>query len=395
MYEFPYGAGQQLNLNWIINEIITLHKQLDPDYELPNFDNAFPYMNLNQLNLDWILRELKAIKDLAPTEDGQLLKMVANALIANTYDAETQYNVDDIVYRNSDNRLYKCITATPAGGEPFDSTKWVEVDVGGVLTDLLNSVVIPPEPYDNNPAMNGTASAGTSTQYARGDHVHPKDTARVPTSRTVNGKALSSNITLNASDIPNDSNVTGDNTDDALNILNSATNSVESSIAIVSNNNTHIAITKGEYVYVKNHGTLSEGLYIAKSNISANDTLTNSNLTALPKGGFNLLSLPIQKEFLSAELPATTETSMGTVSLSAGKWIIFTFTGVSTSVDAVIYNKISYSSVSRSFRGNGKNGGGHTGELIVDLSATTTVTFYGYSPQATTMVTSVDIMKIG
>lgn len=151
MYEFPYGGEQQLNLNWIINEIITLHKRLDPDYELPNFDNAFPYMNLNQLNLDWILRELKTIKDLAPTEDAQLLKMVANALIANTYDAETQYNVDDIVYRDNEKRLFKCITATPAGGEPFDSTKWLEVDVGEVLTDLLIN--------------GGTANAVTNVRY--------------------------------------------------------------------------------------------------------------------------------------------------------------------------------------------------------------------------------------
>lgn len=141
MYEFPFGAGQQLNLNWIINEIITLHHLLDPDWELPNFDNAFPYMNLNQLNLDWILRELKAIKDLAPSEDAQLLKMVANALIANTYNATTQYNVDDIVYRDDERRLYKCISATPAGGEPFDVNKWDEVDVGGVLTDLLVNAV--------------------------------------------------------------------------------------------------------------------------------------------------------------------------------------------------------------------------------------------------------------
>lgn len=212
---------------------------------------------------------------------------------------------------------------------------------------------------------------------------------------------------LGSDDIANDStNVSGSKVTDALDTLNGAITSeastranadttIENSIAIVSNNNTHIAITKGECVYVKNHGTLSEGLYIAKSNISANDTLTTSNLTALPKGGFNLLSLPIQKEYLTKELSAATETSMGTVSLSAGKWIIFTFTGVSTSVDAVIYNKISYSGGNRSFRGNGRNGGGYTGELIVDLSATTTVTFYGYSPQATTMVTAVDIMKIG
>ena len=56
-------------------------------------------------------------------------------------------------------------------------------------------------PYTSNPAMDGTASAGSSNDYARGDHVHPSDTSRVPTTRKVNGKALSSDITLTASDV--------------------------------------------------------------------------------------------------------------------------------------------------------------------------------------------------
>ena len=51
------------------------------------------------------------------------------------------------------------------------------------------------------PKMDGTAAVGTSAKYARQDHVHPTDTSRVPTSRTINGKALSSNITLSASDV--------------------------------------------------------------------------------------------------------------------------------------------------------------------------------------------------
>lgn len=51
------------------------------------------------------------------------------------------------------------------------------------------------------PAMDGTKSLGTQAGFARVDHVHPTDTSRVPTSRTVNGKALSSNITLSASDV--------------------------------------------------------------------------------------------------------------------------------------------------------------------------------------------------
>ena len=58
-----------------------------------------------------------------------------------------------------------------------------------------------PSAYTSNPEMDGTASPGSSTAWARGDHVHPSDTSRVPTSREVNGKALSADITLTASDV--------------------------------------------------------------------------------------------------------------------------------------------------------------------------------------------------
>lgn len=37
-----------------------------------------------------------------------------------------------------------------------------------------------PSAYDNDPEMDGTASAGSSTSYAKGDHVHPTDTSRAP-----------------------------------------------------------------------------------------------------------------------------------------------------------------------------------------------------------------------
>lgn len=51
------------------------------------------------------------------------------------------------------------------------------------------------------PKMNGTAAVGTELAFARGDHVHPSDTSRVPTTRKINGKALSADITLSASDV--------------------------------------------------------------------------------------------------------------------------------------------------------------------------------------------------
>lgn len=60
------------------------------------------------------------------------------------------------------------------------------------------------------PKKDGTAAVGTSKRLARQDHVHPTDDSRVPTSRTVNGKALSADITLGASDVgalPDDTSI--------------------------------------------------------------------------------------------------------------------------------------------------------------------------------------------
>ena len=51
------------------------------------------------------------------------------------------------------------------------------------------------------PKMDGTANVGAETAFARGDHVHPSDTSRVPVTRTVNGKALSADISLTAADV--------------------------------------------------------------------------------------------------------------------------------------------------------------------------------------------------
>lgn len=56
-------------------------------------------------------------------------------------------------------------------------------------------------PASASPLMDGTAAVGSSVKYAREDHVHPSDTSRVPTTRKVNNKALSADITLTASDV--------------------------------------------------------------------------------------------------------------------------------------------------------------------------------------------------
>ena len=67
----------------------------------------------------------------------------------------------------------------------------------------------------------------------------------------------------------------------------------EDGLAIVANGNTHAAIASGQFVYVKNHGSLAEGLYVANSAIGTNATLTTSNLTADGSGGLNALKAKI------------------------------------------------------------------------------------------------------
>ena len=51
---------------------------------------------------------------------------------------------------------------------------------GGIPASDLASGVIPsvPSAYTSNPEMDGTASPGSSTAWAKGDHVHPHDTSR-------------------------------------------------------------------------------------------------------------------------------------------------------------------------------------------------------------------------
>jgi len=70
--------------------------------------------------------------------------------------------------------------------------------------------------------------------------------------------------------------------------------SLQDGLAIVATGDTHAAITSGQYVYVKNHSTLLDGLYVATANIAANASLTTSNLTADSNGGLNALSDQIE-----------------------------------------------------------------------------------------------------
>ena len=72
------------------------------------------------------------------------------------------------------------VAATPRAVKDtydFAASKYTKPS-GGIPASDLASGVIPsvPSAYTSNPAMDGTASPGSSGSWARGDHVHPSDT---------------------------------------------------------------------------------------------------------------------------------------------------------------------------------------------------------------------------
>lgn len=98
---------------------------------------------------------------------------------------------------------------------------------------------------------------------------------------------------------------------DAVNSDNASLIKTEEALAIISTGNTHGAINAGQYVYVRAHSTLAEGLYIATANVAANGTLSGSNVTAVSGGGLNALNSKFDVRTLTG-----TSTASGTISPS-------------------------------------------------------------------------------
>lgn len=67
-------------------------------------------------------------------------------------------------------------TGTPKAPTPITSDNSTRVATTAYVKQNMPSV---PSAYNSNPAMDGTASAGSSTFFSRGDHVHPTDTSRL------------------------------------------------------------------------------------------------------------------------------------------------------------------------------------------------------------------------
>lgn len=158
----------------------------------------------------------------------EVVDQAGRASIAPDYDSTSTYAVGDLVLHEG--QLYECSTAISTA-EAWTAAHWTSKTVAAELSSLMGDLsniqtatsgdigkALSPKtvssgtvtewqyvtaggggssvsPYTSNPAALGTASPGSSDNYARGDHVHPKPTAAdlgitVPSASSATPQAL-------------------------------------------------------------------------------------------------------------------------------------------------------------------------------------------------------------
>ena len=169
----------------------------------------------------------------------------------------------------------------PSGGT--DGQMLVKDGSADYATKWQNQPTIP-SAYTSNPAMDGTASPGSSTAWAKGDHVHPHDTSKADTGLGITGATVGKVPVISAVDgngVPTafDAGDGGDVTADMLGI-------------VITGNSTPVGASAGQYVIVKNStiSGITDGLYTAAQAIPANTAIDSTYLTAVSGGGLNSIA---------------------------------------------------------------------------------------------------------
>lgn len=135
-----------------------------------NYDGT-PTLNLNNLGAKNIKRNSASDAARYEWKATEVISLVYNGVYWQIIDGDT---ASTIYYGYT-----KLSSATDSTSEVLAATPAAVK----AAYDLANGKANPgdiPSAYTSNPSMDGTASPGSSTAWAKGDHVHPSDTSRVP-----------------------------------------------------------------------------------------------------------------------------------------------------------------------------------------------------------------------
>lgn len=154
----------------------------------------FPWTNLHDLNIDWLLTQIKQLAEAVktiPRKTSQLIndtgfitaasapvssvnnKTGAVSLTASDVGALPDSYTAPVSSVNGQTGAV-VLTAADVGAKPASYSAPVDSvngQTGAIVIDI-------PDPSSSNPLMDGTVSIGSSDDYARADHRHPKDTSK-------------------------------------------------------------------------------------------------------------------------------------------------------------------------------------------------------------------------
>lgn len=308
--------------------------------------NEFPYTNFHELNLDWIIAEIKRLQNLGVLsvngETGEVI-LYQDARIQLPDVTDQQWNIyrgaaglllgiefrPDGAYLISGTQRLKFLTRNDipesAGvvsvngkvgivaltGDDIPAADGDDLTVSDAL-DVVNDAI-----YDVSDRVDITqegiaivADGATHPAISANQYVYIKNDDFIEEGMYRANSAIGENVAITADMV---TRLNKGAVNDLLSKHNTSINTLSSdinnkltttqkSVAIVSDGNSHSVIDLGQYVYIKNHSSIAEGLYKATSAIPANTAITASMVTAVTKGGLNDLASTLTEELTAHEV---------------------------------------------------------------------------------------------
>ena len=172
---------------------------------------------VDHLNGAYVYRGTVQTEQQLPTS-GQVAGDVYNIVAASSYGAAGQ----NVAWNGSGwDSLGSTLTVSPATAqsdglmstEDFSKLAGIEPEAerNDIATVKVNGTSLVPDanravdvtvasPSSSDPVVDGTASAGSSTNYARADHVHPTDTSREQSGLGITGASVGQVVAVKAVD---------------------------------------------------------------------------------------------------------------------------------------------------------------------------------------------------